>query len=655
MVLVLAIAAFATDLGAWYRQGQQQQRSADIGSLNSVKAYDVALKDYFASVGASSWGDLSAAHAAVAEQQAMEAAYNSLLAVLDSADITVTATPVYAIAPPPGESIVTVTADDGTEILIRRTINNELIVEIGQAGTQYFSSILRDAPEIVRTATAIISNCAATCSHPIVLNPPFGGFSEAGNGDGFGPLVYGDEIWAVNHHVRTTAEGEIVCMDRNTETFCSPSGQFSLGDFNTGNRPVEHIDVTRGKIFFAARDASTDKSGLACFSVVTRSYCSDDFRELWDQNTNNFPATVNATGPWPHGADDLYIINQEGQLRCVDADDMSTCGTWNTAAYGHPDMPSLSDDPQLINGEKYGSRIFFTHYVTAGVVFHCWDLASQSPCASWPTAQLAPTVAGDTDSRMTFFKHNAATQQPNGICVVSLLANPSAVPPAVPTANACYDFGGNGPTSIPGLSGHLANLANTWAGDSYSWEGRRTFFAGGNSNNSACWNWEVAPSGAPCGILDHFTQQPTATYAYAFAELSPECIIGLGHESQYFSFNPIGMTDCVDTSTETTITPCECTEGTGNRWGEVQVPAELLNDVDAIEATVTAPDGTVLFLQVDLIATGGTLDLSTVDQSYAYLTLVLEVDSKLDAFGDPQWSTPYTADLAVIVQPTLVD
>ena len=649
MVLILMIAAFATDLGAWYRQGQQQQRAADLGSLNGINAYDRELKAYFTSQGASSWGDLNAAQQATAEQQAMQAAYDAVVAVLEGAGTTVSASPVMAISPPPGESTATVTADDGTLIVITRTVDNEIIMSVTQPGTQYFSSVVRGAPDITRTATAVVSNCSATCNIPIVLNPPFAGFSEAGKGDGFGPLVYGNEIWAVNHHVRSTSEGEIVCMNRITETFCSPTGQFSLGDYNTGNRPVEHIDTTRGKIYFTVRDDSSDKSGLACFSVAARGYCSTPFRALWDQSSHSWPQVVNASGPWASG-NKLYVINQEGTLACVDADTMATCGSWNTAAFGHPAMPALSDSAHIINGEKSGSKIYFTHYVSSGVVFHCWDLATNAVCANWTAAKLAASVAGDDDSRLTFFKYDSSTHQPNGICVVSLLADPAA---ALATAVACYDLSGNGPTTIPGMSTHLSNLAQTWAGDSYSWQGRRTFFAGGNSNNSACWNWEVSPSGAACGILDHFSQQVDPTYPYAFAELTSECIIGLGHESRFFSFNPVGLTNCVDTSTTTTINPCQCTQGSGNRWGLLEVPSDLLNDVDAIEATVTAPDGTVLFNQLDLMASGGQLDLSGVDPSYAYLTLVLEVQSKLDVNGDPQWSNPYTADLAVVVQPTL--
>ena len=391
---------------------------------------------------------------------------------------------------------------------------------------------------------------------------------------------------------------------------------------------------------FTVRDASTDKSGLACFSVATRSYCSTPFRPLWDQTTNAFPATVNATGPWVRG-DKLYVINQAGTLACVHADTMNTCGSWNTAAFGHSALPALGDAPQLINGEQDGSKVYITHYVGTGVVFHCWDLATNSVCASWTTPRLAPTLVGDDDSRITFFKFDSATHQPNGICVASIGVD----------AHACYDLAGNGPSTVPGLTTQLSYLKNTWTGDSHSWQGRRTFFAGGNSDTTACWDWE---SVSACGRIDHLADLGVTTNPYAFGELSSECIIGLGHESQFFSFNPVGMTNCVDTSTTTTINPCQCTQGSGNRWGVLEVPPDLLNDVDAITATVIAPDGTtVLFNQVDLLASGGQLDLANVDQSYGFLTLVLEVQSKLDVNGDPQWSNPYTADLAVVVQPTL--
>jgi hypothetical protein len=56
---------------------------------------------------------------------------------------------------------------------------------------------------------------------------------------------------------------------------------------------------------------------------------------------------------------------------------------------------------------------------------------------------------------------------------------------------------------------------------------------------------------------------------------------------------------------------------------------------------------------VNLVATDGILDLGTVDSSHDRLFLTLEVDAKLDIDGVPVWTSPITADLAVIVQPTL--
>jgi len=86
------------------------------------------------------------------------------------------------------------------------------------------------------------------------------------------------------------------------------------------------------------------------------------------------------------------------------------------------------------------------------------------------------------------------------------------------------------------------------------------------------------------------------------------------------------------------------------------MPVELMAKVDDIYATVSSTaGGTALpgLNAVDLVATGGVLDLGTVDPSYNRLFLTLEVDAKLDIDGVPVWTSPITADLALIVQLTL--
>ena len=203
-------------------------------------------------------------------------------------------------------------------------------------------------------------------------------------------------------------------------------------------------------------------------------------------------------------------MSQHGQVSCVDIDaDLTTCGTRNTAAYGHSALPALADTPRIINGEQHGSRIFFTHSVPSGVVFHCWDVATDSACASWSTPRYNTTLTGKEDQRLTHFRYDALTNDPIAICVTNLdLDN-----------NACYDFSGNGPTSIAGLSTAVAILDNTWAGDTFTWEGKRTFFAGGNSNKTGCWNWETASS---CGTIDH-ARRSTLAPAPTAATVGASC------------------------------------------------------------------------------------------------------------------------------------
>ncbi|NNF64158.1 MAG: hypothetical protein HKN07_07840, partial [Acidimicrobiia bacterium] len=58
--------------------------------------------------------------------------------------------------------------------------------------------------------------------------------------------------------------------------------------------------------------------------------------------------------------------------------------------------------------------------------------------------------------------------------------------------------------------------------------------------------------------------------------------------------------------------------------------------------------------RVELHNNGGIIDLRGVDQTLNKLYLTIEVNAKLDpSTGDPVWTSPITADLAIIVQPTL--
>ncbi len=665
MMLLLFIAAFATDLGAWYRQGQAQQRAADVGSLNGMQAYDREYKAYFAAQTppVQTWTQLTDAQRTEAERQAMVAAINTIVGLLETSGHTFSSTPTEVqLSPPPNvagdQSIFTITSDDGTLVTITRE-GDGMSVSLSADGDQYFSNLLRDAPQITRKSTAVLSNCGAECTHSIEINPPFVGFAATGQGDGYGPLLFDkdptndgiEEIWAVNHHSNSGSNYSVICMSVETKSECSGSANvhYSL-PYDTGNRPTEYI-APDGKIYFSARDAGTARTGLACFDANTRAYCSTAFVDLFDDVSRGGSGTINVNGPWEYNGE-LFIIAANGQLGCV-TPAMATCATatTNTAAFGDSRMPSLSAGAFVTNGELIGSKLYLTQGTSTGILFHCVDLSNRSSCF---TPVFASSIGNPGDDVATFTRYDTAGNA-NGVCVYNVINRNSN----------CVSLSGVNQGAISGMSSAFTSLSNSWAGDAISWQGKRTFIAGGNSNRVGCWSWE--DGGVPCpdgatlttdaAYIDH--ADPDGVRPYGFAQISDSCIIGLGHDSQFYSFNPEGFTPCVDAKLSTVILPCTCADGT-NKWGEVRLPAELMAKVDQMWATISTTAGGAAVSsdldRVELHNNGGIIDLRGVDQTLNVLHLTLEVNAKLDpSTGDPVWTEPISADLAIVVQPTLAN
>ncbi|MDW3176604.1 MAG: hypothetical protein R8J94_04360 [Acidimicrobiia bacterium] len=662
MMLLLFIAAFATDLGAWYRQGQAQQRAADVGSLNGMQAYDREYKAYFDTAGVQTWTQLTAAQRIEAERQAMAAAVNTIIGLLETSGHTFSSTPTEVqLSPPPNvpgdQSIFTITSDDGTVVTITREADG-MSVSLSADGDQYFSNLLRDAPQITRKSTAVLSNCGAECTHTIEINPPFVGFAATGQGDGYGPLLFDkdttsdgiEEIWAVNHHSNSGTNYNVICMNVETKSECSGSSNVHYPlNYDTGNRPTEYI-APNGKIYFSARDRGTNRSGLACFDAATRAYCSTAFVDLFDATQSNWSGWINVNGPWEYNGE-LFIVSQDGQLGCVTAA-MAPCAipTQNLATFGDSRTAGLHDTNNWVtNGEQLGSKLYLTQNTATGVFFHCVDLSNRSSCF---TPVFNNTLGNGGDDNLTFFRYDTAGNE-TGVCVYNVISRNSG----------CVSLTGSNLGAISGMSSAFTSLTAAWGGDAISWEGKRTFLAGGNSNRVGCWSWEdggvACPDGATLTTDSAYTGAGTGARPYGFAQISDSCIIGLGHDSIFFSFNPEGFTPCVDAKLSTVILPCTCADGT-NKWGEVRLPSELMAKVDQMWATISATEGGAAVStdldRVELHNNGGVIDLRTVDQSLNVLYLTLEVNAKLDpTTGDPVWTEPISADLAIIVQPTLAN
>ena len=661
MMLLLFIAAFATDLGAWYRQGQAQQRAADVGSLNGMQAYDRGYKAYFDDNGAQTWTDLSDPQREAAERQGMAEAVNTIIGLLETSGHTFSSTPVEVqLSPPPNDpgdqSIFTVTADDGTIVTITRE-SDGMSVSLTADGDQYFSNLLRDAPTITRKSTAVLSNCGAECTHSIEINPPFVGFAATGQGDGYGPLLFDkdsssdgiEEIWAVNHHANSGGGYEIICMDTETKSECRSGSNphFSL-PFDTANRPTEYISPG-GKIYFSARDASANRSGLACFDAAARSYCSTPFIDLFDATHRGGSGTINVNGPWSYNGN-LYIISQDGQIACVTTA-MASCGLI-AGVSGDSRVPGINSTANYINhGALLGNKLYIAQGTSSGILFHCTNLDSGSSCFT-PVFSNAVSYIGDDSTAFLSYDTSANA---DGFCLYQIVQRTSA----------CVSLSGTSQGSISGMGSAFSQLSGSWSGTSITWEGRRLFMAGGNSNYVGCWSWEDGGVGCPSGAtlrtdaayIDN--ADPDGARPYGFAQISDSCIVGLGHDSVFYSFNPVGFTSCVDAKLSTVILPCTCADGS-NKWGEIRLPTELMAKVDEMWATISATEGGAALSaeldRVELHNNGGIIDLAGVDQNLDMLYLTLDVNAKLDPdTGDPVWTEPITADLAIVVQPTLAN
>ena len=597
MILLLFIAAFATDLGAWYRQGQAQQRAADVGSLNGMQAYDREYKAYFDANGVQTWTQLTDQQRFEAERQAMLAAINTIVGLLETSGHSFSNAPTEVqVSPPPNspgdQSIYTITSDNGTLVTITREADG-MSVSLSADGDQYFSNLLRDAPTITRKSTAVLSNCGAECTRSIEINPPFVGFDATGKGDGYKPLLFDkdtssdgiEEIWAVNHHSNGGSNYEIICMNVETKSECSGSANvhYTL-NYQTASRSVEYM-APNGKIYFAGRDIPNNRGGIVCFDAATRSYCSTPFVDLFDSTNYKWPNTLNLVGPYEYNGN-LYVVAQNGQLGCVTTA-MVACSTpiIDTATFGDSRMPPLNHGTRSFpsNGEQLGSKLFLTHTTVTGLMFSCIDLSNNSSCF---TPVFTTTVGANGKNPTTFFKYDTAGNE-TGICVYQMQQQKSA----------CVSLTGTWQGEIAGMSTAFASLKQNWGGDSFSWDGRRTFFGGGNSNRVGCWSWEDGSVPCPDNSLlvtdSTYVNNSNGVEPYAFTQVTESWTVERrASKSTLLLLQPRRIHPLRRRQAPHRDLPLHLLRTTrGGSGARSDLPAELMAKVDEMWATISASDG----------------------------------------------------------------
>ena len=466
----------------------------------------------------------------------------------------------------------------------------------------------------------------------------------------------------MNHHIYSGWQGDIICMDRETQSSC---GSFPLGGtnnswgYNTATRPVELLSNTVDKIYAPATRRVDNRAGLMCFDVARKQYCTTPFIDFWDSN-NAWGSPANAVWEYDGRA---YVLSHHGEMACVtissDASGgMQPCGEADTAIVGNSRAwLETNGSNHFAWGEIIGNQLFLIHRgIGNDPLFHCFNMDTQTPC--WGGTVILPGWKYAAAEATGFIRHDTNGNR-EGFCLAVARNN---------DRHYCVDFSGNALSALPNFAQVLAPLGESWTGDAFTWEGQRTFFTGGNSDRLTCYDWQTRDY---CGEVDLDAIRPgnyevrTAgprtgseeIEPYALTQVTPQCLVGLGDQSYFFSFSPETLEPCVDTRLNTQIFPCECADG-GNKWGEVRLPPELIAKVDSLYATVSVSEnGTAINADLDyvnLLDNGGILDLSSVDQANNVLYLLLEVEAKLGADGKPVWQSPITADLQIVVQPTLV-
>jgi hypothetical protein len=644
MMLLLFIAAFATDLGAWYRQGQEQQRAADVSALNGIQAYDRGVKTYFESLSpaASTWTDLSVAQSIDAERDGMIEAINTVLGLLETGGKSFTQSPVEVqLSPPPNnpgdQSIYTITADDGTLITITRE-GNGMSVVLSSTGSQYFSNILREAPEIRRASTAVISNCNADCSRDIPLEPPFAGFAAAGQGDGWRPLIGdNDRVWLVNHlwdQGFNGGTGSVVCMDVKEQAICSDWAPLTRSLFGA-NRPADLIDNSRNKIFYPGINRSDSWTfQIGCVNTDVRSDC----------------ATTSIGGGWGGGPwmvdDDIWAVSADGLMYCIEPDNIGTgspfCSGYSsgkqTAAYG------VVGNGIYVAGDVIGSKIIMYH--ASYRVWHCWDTATDASCG--PLQNGSTLSAGYDGSK--FIRYNTSGQ-PQALCfaIESIGAGFSDF-----MTHECLNENNTLESNpVPNLYMRAPNdwgwsNGGQWT-EGYTWNGERMYMSFWPSNRINCYDWTTQNT---CSPIDAVAFDGGHIDFYTFDALNENCIVALGDVSKFYTFNPETGLVCTGSTVTTTIIPCSCDDGVNTRYGVLELPSEIGLVLNSASAVVNDLAGNELLVVPDLLA--GSVDLSAIDSTlYPTVELIITVDSKVDANDIPLWTEPFNASLSLVVQPTL--
>ncbi len=591
LVLLLAV-GIAVDIGSWYNRASDIQRAADVAAL----------------AGAQVRGTGGTEAEAAAEVRAVLAA-NGI--DVSSPEL------VIQISQPLGND-VNVAITDGTVPM-------------------YFAGIVLDDVQVSRESTATVGGCLGSCETPFVLQPPVTRIPVNSQGDGFTPTLAGNEVYTLNHHTDSWNDNawwakELVCVDLVTEAMCEGYPQ-AVDGVTADYTQVSHY-IPEQQIWFTVQKYTNSRTrtelGFECHDMATNTSCGRFVKRVW----NYGPRADSRWDRYTWGSqakivgDRIFMIDGEVSILCHDMRTDSNCA-------GYPKEPAQwqhIENRELVTGrtnwpkepdvELHDGKLYFSYSTEQGDYLMCFDPAIDNACSTFNNAarfhnnwaSSHPHIFISTDSNGT----------PNGIC---LNARENEIP--------CVGFNGNSSFNRNDIR---ANYPFSWSTHELR-HGHLAFFGGYRYDTTTCIDLR---DGSNCGEIQD-NHRP-----YGYTKLPEiECFIGLGHNSIFFTFTTT-MDPCPTGKGATRLFPCDCANG-GVFWGTAEVDQAFIDQFDTFVIEILDPNGNVVLGPLDLVQSGGTIDLTDISPNIPYLDIRFEAEVPLGQV----WDEKYTSTLTVTERPTL--
>lgn len=451
--------------------------------------------------------------------------------------------------------------------------------------------------------------------------------SQGTGGDGWIPIVAGNRIYAIFHHMGPNVP-VLSCIDRTTNQVC-PGYPKIIGPYYTSNTPGGGV-FFNNRIYF--RVQSPTQFGLMCWDSTTNASCG--FTPLANLPGNTPTQHDRGTGPRAIGQR-IFMVTDDHRVHCFDVATQALCPGYPVnsqliQANVAPFQTGASSG--FMDMEVDGTRIYASIGGYAGGIngayLHCFDTATAAPCADW----TAPVHENDPRYYGLFFRKDSSGVR-NGICLMGEAGAP-----------ICYDLTGANRVSFSQMGNFpcLGGCFYSMQGDTEA--GTKIIFGGNLASQVQCWDWSI---NGPCqgsGYVNGIV--PNQTYNYG-AVYDGTCVITLGDAGLLKTFDPAtGNSPCAVTGAAATTTVAQtsfyCDGATHPAtWDKARViDVNLTPNVEFRSFVITVVDenNNVVAGPTDMVGTNGILDLSGVDASKTKLTAKVSANAMTNGSSYPAWS-----------------